>query len=125
MKKLIYSLGLFLLFSSQSFAANGKSHDHSKDVNSPTLSDSKKTSNAACKNKIEVEVNGLVCDFCARAIEKVFSKREEVSAINVDLDVGKVTIAMKGDKSIDDVKIKKLITDSGYSVVKINRGCNE
>jgi len=27
------------------------------------------------KNLAHVEVNGMVCDFCARALEKVFSKK--------------------------------------------------
>ncbi|MCG8324682.1 MAG: hypothetical protein MI673_04130, partial [Thiotrichales bacterium] len=38
--------------------------------------------------KINVNVFGLVCDFCAQAIEKVFMKRQEVSGIKVDLSGG-------------------------------------
>ena len=76
-----------------------------------------------CKNIVNVDVNGLVCDFCARAIEKVFSKREEVAAIGVNLDKGKIEITMKNGKIITDDILRKLITDSGYDVVKINKGC--
>ena len=30
-------------------------------------------------------VNGLVCDFCARALEMTIGKKDEVESINVDL----------------------------------------
>ena len=70
---------------------------------------------------VNVTVNGLVCDFCARALEKVFSKRKEVDSINVDLDNALVQIFVKQDESIDDETLTKLITDSGYNVTKIER----
>jgi copper chaperone CopZ len=70
---------------------------------------------------ITVKINGLVCDFCARALEKVFGKREEVSGIDVNLDTKIVTIGFKKDADIDDATITKLITDAGYNVVEIKR----
>lgn len=72
--------------------------------------------------KIVVDVNGLVCDFCARALEKVFAKREGVAGIDVDLDNGKVTIVVKEGQIIEDTELTKLITHSGYNVVAIHRG---
>ena len=68
-----------------------------------------------------VAVEGMVCDFCAQAIEKVFMKREEVQGINVDLDNQKVVIYLKDNASIEDNEIIKLLEDSGYGVDKINR----
>ena len=49
------------------------------------------------QNKIEnqilkISVNGLVCDFCARSIEKLFRKKESVESINVDLENMLITI---------------------------------
>ncbi|MCB1720892.1 MAG: heavy-metal-associated domain-containing protein [Rhodospirillales bacterium] len=70
---------------------------------------------------IDVNVNGLVCDFCARALEKVFGTREEVNAISVDLNNHLVAIDLKEGANIDDEEITKLITDSGYNVVDITR----
>ena len=72
-------------------------------------------------NTVEVEVNGLVCDFCARALEKVFGKQEEVSDITVDLDTKHITITFIEGQSIDDETIKNLIADSGYDVRGIHR----
>lgn len=76
-------------------------------------------SHAAFESDINVNVNGLVCDFCARALEKVFGKREEVNAIDVDLDNALVAIDIKDGMSIPDEEIKQMITDSGYNVVEI------
>ncbi len=64
-------------------------------------------------------VNGLVCDFCARALEKTFSKKEEVNSIKVDLDEKIVTINFNSDQQLDETTITQLITDAGYSVEKI------
>lgn len=74
-------------------------------------------------NDVQVSVKGMVCDFCARALEKVFGAREEVSGITVDLDSGAVTVSMQPGKNIDDATLTKLITDSGYNVAMIDRGC--
>lgn len=70
---------------------------------------------------VYADVNGLICDFCARALDKVFSRQEEVSDIAVDLDTKVVTINLKEDKTLSDEKITKLITDSGYDVRGIRR----
>ena len=73
------------------------------------------------ENSIDVSTNGMVCDFCAQAIEKVFMKREEVQGINVDLNNQRVVIYLKENVSMDDTEIIKLFEDSGYGVEKINR----
>ena len=73
------------------------------------------------ENIIDVATNGMVCDFCAQAIEKVFMKREEVQGINVDLNNQRVVIYLKNDLSIEDTEIIKLFEESGYNVDKIDR----
>ena len=76
---------------------------------------------APLEQDVKVNVNGLVCDFCARALEKVFGAREEVHGISVDLDNHLVAIDLNDGANIDDEEITKLITDSGYNVVEITR----
>jgi len=66
-----------------------------------------------------VDVNGLVCDFCAQSLKKVFSKEEAVEDIDVNLDTKVVTINFKDGLSLDDEMITKLVTDSGYNVEAI------
>lgn len=73
----------------------------------------------ATANKVYVDVNGLVCDFCSRALEKVFSRQEEVEDIDVDLNIKVITITLKEDQKLSNAVITQLINDAGYSVVKI------
>ena len=44
---------------------------------------------------LHVYVNGLVCDFCARSIEKIFSKQKSVAGIKVNLKNMLITINLK------------------------------
>lgn len=98
--------------------------DHSGHADMKASGETKEL-NAACEDTINVKVDGLVCDFCARALEKVFGKRDDVEGIKVDLDNGNVVVAMKPDQTIDDETLTQLITDSGYNVRGIERGCDE
>lgn len=70
---------------------------------------------------VHVSVNGLVCDFCARALEKTFGKQEAVKGIDVNLDSKIVTINFNEGKTLDDDTITNLITDAGYNVEGIHR----
>jgi len=70
---------------------------------------------------VHVSVNGLVCDFCARALEKVFSKEEAVKVIDVNLDTKMITITFNEGQNLDDERITTLITDAGYNVEGIHR----
>ena len=78
---------------------------------------------AGCAQKIDVTVNGLVCDFCARALEKVFMKHSSVANIKVDLDNALVSIGLKPTQSLSNEAIGQMITDSGYNLVDIKQGC--
>lgn len=68
---------------------------------------------------VYADVNGLVCDFCARALEKIFGKQDAVESIDVDLDTKVITIFFNEGQSLDDKTITELITDSGYNVREI------
>ena len=70
---------------------------------------------------IAVEVKGMVCDFCARSLEKVFYEREGVEGVDVNLDTQTVTLDTKKGTVLTDEDITKLIEFSGYTVVKITR----
>ena len=70
---------------------------------------------------VRVSVNGLVCDFCARSIEKLFSKKESVKSIDVNLENMIITINLKKGKKLNDDIVRQVIKDSGYDVTEINR----
>jgi copper chaperone CopZ len=70
---------------------------------------------------VTVNVNGLVCDFCARSIEAMLKKRPDVAGVHVDLDQGEVHVRLRPGATLTDAQLQALITDSGYSVTKISR----
>lgn len=77
---------------------------------------------AASAQTVTAKVNGLVCDFCAQAVRKVFKKQEAVESVKVDLDNGEIVLGLKTGADMDDETIGKLIRKSGYSLVSIDRG---
>ncbi|MAH78861.1 MAG: hypothetical protein CMP41_02890 [Rickettsiales bacterium] len=80
-----------------------------------------KSQNRIENEVLNISVNGLVCDFCARSIEKLFSKKESVKSINVNLEDMIITINLKKGKNLNDNIIRQVINDSGYDVTEINR----
>ena len=100
------------------------SHDKNNEVemqHEDVVKATELSSGIKSENIIDVATNGMVCDFCAQAIEKVFMKREEVQGINVDLNNQRVVLYLKKNVSIEDNEIIKLFEESGYGVEKINR----
>lgn len=117
----IFLMTLFFAF--QSHAQHGKQgHNHEGEA-VKTSSAPNDIETASCEDTVNIKVDGLVCDFCARSLEKVFLKRGDVAGIRVDLGKSSVVIAMKPGSTIDDTTITKLINDSGYKVNAIERGC--
>ena len=62
-----------------------------------------------------VDVNVMVCDFCARGIEKTFQKDSSIKRIDVDLSKGKVLLAYSNGVEIDFDDIKKKILANGQN----------
>jgi copper chaperone CopZ len=75
----------------------------------------------AAADTIQVTVNGMACSLCEAGIEKSFRAQPEVASLDVDLDNNLVTIRIKQARIIDDSKIKMLLGNLGYSVVRIVR----
>ncbi len=83
-------------------------------VTTPALAEDK-------KDDIVVTVNGMVCDFCAQSLTKVFTKEQSVKGIAVSLDDQTVTVDTKEGQSLSDEKIKELIEWGGYDLSGIKR----
>ena len=66
-----------------------------------------------------VSVQGMVCDFCARGIEKTFGKDKRISKIDVDLASGKVLLAFPVADDIDNADITKKILNNGLNTADI------
>ena len=86
-----------------------------------TLSILSFSSQAFSNETAQISVNGLVCDFCARALEKTFANEDAVEGITVDLDTKIVSVNFNDGANIDDDRLIYLITDSGYNVEAIER----
>jgi len=70
---------------------------------------------------VSVGLSGLVCDFCAIALNKTFKKRKEVSGTYVDLDTKTLSVTFYDGKTLDDGTITKLVERAGYNVTGITR----
>lgn len=79
---------------------------------------------------IHINVNGLVCDFCAQAVEKVFVEQNGAHHAKVDLENGMVELCFAdGTDVMDDAALAEEMTDAGYTATNIHRmeeqDCNE
>jgi len=66
-----------------------------------------------------ISVSGMVCDFCARGIEKTFLKDKTVLKVDVDLSGGKVLIAYNPGKKINFEEIQRKILSNGQNATDI------
>ena len=66
-----------------------------------------------------ISVSGMVCDFCARGIEKTFTRDKSVLKVDVDLSGGKVLIAYGKEKNIDFEEIKMKIMSNGQNATDL------
>ncbi len=81
-----------------------------------------KTYSNTKNSSIYAYVNGLVCEFCARALEKTIGNQEEVKSINVDLKRKVVIVKLFDGKNLEEEKLISLINDAGYDVTEISYG---
>jgi copper chaperone CopZ len=70
---------------------------------------------------IEMNVNGLVCGFCAQGIEKKLKKFPATVAVVVNLEHHLVAVSLKEGLDISDADLRKALTDAGYTVKTIER----
>lgn len=76
---------------------------------------------AAQAGTIEMKVNGLVCAFCARGIEKTFHKNPAVADVVVSLEDKLVAVQMNEGTDISDQELRATLTDAGYDIKSIER----
>ena len=72
---------------------------------------------------IKVQVSGMVCDFCAQSIFKVFHKETGLSEdqVDVNLDTQMVTLTPHAGQEITDKQIADFIYYAGYDLKNISR----
>jgi copper chaperone CopZ len=70
---------------------------------------------------IEMNVNGLVCGFCAQGIAKQLRKFPATADVIVSLEHKLVAVALKDGQDIPDTELRRALTNAGYSVKAIQR----
>jgi copper chaperone CopZ len=70
---------------------------------------------------IEMNVNGLVCAFCAQGIEKQLRKFPATADVVVSLEQKLVAVALKDGQDIPDAELRRALTNAGYTVKSIER----
>jgi mercuric ion binding protein len=70
---------------------------------------------------IKMEVNGLVCAFCAHGIKRALEKYDAATDVFVDLEDRLVAVDLAQGKDIADADLDEALTQAGYTVVKIER----
>jgi hypothetical protein len=70
---------------------------------------------------IVADVLGVVCDFCAIAMNKIFGNQPEVAAVYVDLDTKALSLVLSPSGSLSDAEIADLAVQAGYRIAAIRR----
>ena len=76
---------------------------------------------AVSARTIQMQVNGLVCAFCAQGIEKRMKKFDATDGVFVSLEHRVVAVALKQGADITDAELERAITESGYALIKVTR----
>lgn len=120
---------IFILFSFHSTFLKAVTMDYSevqssfeKKQEKGNLNEFKKME--TCKNYIEAEIYGLVCDFCSRSIEKTFKKMDMVKSVDINLDNGIVKIFLKKGETMDYNIITQHFLNSGYETNRLIKKCD-
>lgn len=75
----------------------------------------------AAARTVVMDVNGLVCAFCAQGIQKSMKAFPATAGVYVSLEHRIVAVQLKDGQDIADADLRKAITDAGYALVKLRR----
>ncbi len=71
--------------------------------------------------QIEVTILGMSCPFCAYGVEQKLKKLEGVTELEVVLETGIATLALREDADISNELLQKTVKEAGFEVAKIVR----
>ena len=115
-----------LLLNSSAFAEEPTNHNKNSGQSQPgvVLFHTPKIDAALASGgePVVVEVLGAVCDFCAQAMNRTFSRKNEVAAVYVDLDTKTLNLVLISKDALSDDQIDRLVVRSGYKTKSIQRG---
>ena len=111
-------------YDNQATDSDHAAHDGHHGAGGPVLTRTDDIESALAEGgePIVADVLGVVCDFCAMAMNKIFGKREEVAAIYVDLDTKALSLVLAPGASMSDQTIADLAVQAGYRIAEVRRG---
>ncbi len=77
--------------------------------------------NKAAGETITAHVEGMVCDFCAQGLEKLFGDTEAVERTIISLENATVTLQLKPGATLADTEITRIIQENGIDTTSIIR----
>ena len=75
----------------------------------------------AAADTIRVIVNEGICHSCLKDVETVFRAQPQIESAHFDPDNNMLTIQTKHGQTLGDAKLERLVTNAGYTVVRIIR----
>jgi|AntAceMinimDraft_11_1070367.scaffolds.fasta_scaffold345220_2 copper ion binding protein len=65
-----------------------------------------------------INVDGMTCDHCVKAVTEELSKISGVTAVNIDLHAGEISpVEILSANEISDADISAAVEEAGYSIV--------
>lgn len=64
---------------------------------------------------IELQVTGMSCAHCERAVKEALGELPGVAEVQVDLPTGKVTVSLDPER-VQESQLKEAIEEAGYEV---------
>lgn len=80
---------------------------------------------AAGEQVVDIDIEGMSCKFCAYGIQKNLSKLPYVEKAEVNIETKKAHIVIVSGKQANIDQLKKQISDSGFTPVKVTIGSNK
>ena len=70
-------------------------------------------------NRVEVNIEGLSCPFCAYGLEKKIKEIDGTANIKIDVQKGLLTFSFLKGKKVTEQKLRKIVKSAGFTPKKI------
>ena len=68
-----------------------------------------------------LQIEGLVCAFCAYNVESRLHALSGVEYVDVDVESGSVLVGMEPNQGLDNAQVQKVVEEAGFSLVAVDR----
>ena len=72
-------------------------------------------------NTYQLNIDGMVCNYCVESIRLRMKKNKEVKDVKIDMDKKLVTVITEPGQDITVAKIEESIRDTGYTPQNVKK----